>query len=515
MSLDSTNLKDEISIKAKPVKFSFLNHLNLDYSVVNKLTLNLNRVLTGSDEIYFTPIGKDNDPASLLSDLTKILSKGSNSISSNLQNLEQSNLSKFGPRSLAKPWFERKESLFDYFKHRKTSFELSKSAKEPGFKPNLRPLSVSSASKFLKRSTNSGLPYYTNKGSVVDEVVGSFSSLLLREDPCVLFTRTQEGGKTRNVWGYPIADTLNEMRYYQPLLAHQRKQNYRAALLGPDSVDEAISLMMKYHNKSTHSLISIDFSSYDASVGKYLQEGVFDYIKALFQSSSNSDLDYIAHRFNTIGIITPDGLIEGSHGVPSGATFTNEVDSLAQYLVALSTGIECRMQIQGDDGAYLIPDSEVNALYNAFGESGLNVNVDKSVLSKDHIIYLQRLYDPIYERGGFIGGIYSLYRALNRIIYQERYSDFMDYSLKGSDYYSIRTITILENCKYHPLFEDFVRFVASKDKYLLKFSPDSVTKYTRMLNSGTGTGGLLINQYGDNLKGISRFETVKILNSLR
>lgn len=142
------------------------------------------------------------------------------------------------------------------------------------------------------------------------------------------------------------------------------------------------------------------------------------------------------------------------------------------------------------------------------------MNDSKSYISKDFIVYLQRLYDRYYLKNGFIGGIYPLYRALNRILYQERYSDFMDYSLKGRDYYSLRTISILENCKYHPLFEEFVKFIYYKDKFKLSFTTEGLANYNRMTSNGTGTVGLINNQYGDSTKGINSFETIKVINKL-
>jgi hypothetical protein len=280
-------------------------------------------------------------------------------------------------------------------------------------------------------------------------------------------------------------------------------------------VDAAISSLMSRYSGDDVSYLSIDFTAYDASVGNNLQRKCFDYIKSYFQYQYWDDIDYIANRFNTIGIVSPDGVLSGSHGVPSGATFTNEVDSLAQYLVYSNCNIDkLDYQIQGDDGAYALKDNQINSLFSEFKISGLNANESKSYVSKNYIVFLQRLYDKYYMKNGFIGGIYPLYRALNRIIYQERYSDFMDYSLKGVDYYSIRTITILENCKHHPLFKEFVRFIWSKDKFKLRFNAGSVEKYNRMSNSGTGTAGFLNNQFGDNILGIYSFETIKVIREI-
>lgn len=516
MSLDFTGLPVNEYQSAKPKKFNFLNSLSLDKEVISKLSLNLNSIYFGSEDVYLTPIGKDNDIDELVSGLDDIFSRNKDKINNNLENLEQGNKSKLGPRSIAKPWKDRLPTLLDYFEHQEDP--QNRHLTFPNDLKNIyRPLELKQGVKYLKNDTNSGLPFYTRKSNVKDRLISEFRYLLNREDPCILFTRTQEGGKTRNVWGYPIADTLNETLYYQPLLAHQSKESYRSALLGPDIVDRRVTdIMNSVSVDKSLVLISIDFSAYDASVGFNLQSKVFDHIKSLFQKPYHSSLDYVSNRFNNISIVTPSGVLSGGHGVPSGATFTNEVDSLCQYLVAYNSGtlINGLYQIQGDDGLYAINENNSDTLINCFKLAGLKVNEGKSGISRDHCTYLQRLYDYKYRSNGLIGGIYSLYRALNRIIYQERYSNFMDYSLKGSDYYSIRTICILENCKYHPLFKEFVKYISGKDKYLLKYNVDAISKYNRMLNDGPGTTGFLNNQFGDNVRGLNNFSTVKLLREI-
>jgi hypothetical protein len=147
-----------------------------------------------------------------------------------------------------------------------------------------------------------------------------------------MFTRTQESKKTRAVWGFPIADTLNEMRFYRPLLDIQKRQAWRAAIVGPTTVDDNITKLIRNAQSENQSLVSIDFSSYDATLRKSLQVQSFHYIKKLFQANYWNEIDYIAERFRTIGLLTPDGVWDGDHGVPSGSTFTNEVDSIAQFL---------------------------------------------------------------------------------------------------------------------------------------------------------------------------------------
>lgn len=113
-------------------------------------------------------------------------------------------------------------------------------------------------------------------------------------------------------------------------------------------------------------------------------------------------------------------------------------------------------------------------------------------------------------------GIYSTFRALGRLLGQERY--FNDEEVQD-DYKSLvilRAFSILENCNNHPLFHEFVDFVISGDKYRLglaipgffeslgkkarkfmEITPD-ILGYTKMLQS-------------DDFRGIENWQVVKYL----
>jgi len=514
--IENLNLDQSSSFIARPNhNYDFLNQFDLGSEVNRRLALNLDRIVSGSDDVYLSPIGKANGPDSLLSDLDEIFENNQSLIDADLLSLELNNKAKFGPRSLAAPWSSRKKSMLAYYENDKRDVAplVLKGFKD--VKRNLRPIPISKGIELLKNSTNSGLPYFTRKGLVKDRTVLNFKSQLEAEYPCVLFTRTQEGGKTRNVWGYPMVDTLNEMLYYKPLLDYQKRLEWRSSLLGPEHVDRAVTSLISESHLAGKSLLSVDFSGFDSTVTSDLQESCFDYINSLFQEGYQKDIDYIKYRFNTIGIITPDGILTGPHGVPSGSTFTNEVDSIAQFRAYQMSGVSSKkFQIQGDDGLYSLSTNEYEALKGKFLSCGLVLNDEKSYFNDRFCVFLQKLYSKAYIKDGLIGGIYPLYRALNRIIYQERYSNFEDFDLSGQDYYSIRTISILENCKYHPLFEVFVRFIISKDKYLLKFSRSSLSNYSRMADMGKAGVGVIINQYGDDISGIENFATVKLINSI-
>jgi hypothetical protein len=515
---------DDISssdVEANPATIAPLNNLDLDQDVRRRLSLHLRGIEAGNREVYVTPLCRSIPPSSILGLWDHIFKSKSNSMNSVLLDLEANNRAKFGPRSLALPWSERAHNVAKYFEGRTKPYQM-KTGPTPldDYLPNsfsLRPLSIDNAISYLKNSTNSGLPYYTRKSKVKDRLTAKFDELLDRKDPCILFTRTQENEKTRDVWGFPIADTLEEMRFYQPLLSYQKKLAWRSALRGPEEVNRDITSIIDYSIRNDLKLISIDFSSFDSSVPQDLIDMSFKYVMSLFQPKYWDEIMSVCDRFSTIGLLTPSGVLDGPHGVPSGSTFTNEVDSLAQYFASLHSGVTnpSKVQIQGDDGVYCVNESDVSTLFKSFSSFGLSVNTDKSYVSSDYCVYLQNLYHTDYRgENNVIGGIYPVYRALNRIIYQERWSNFEDFGLTGMDYYSIRTISILENVKHHPLFKEFVTFIYGLDKYSLGYTQEGLNKYCDMLIKGPGTGGVLQNQYGDDIRGISSFETVKIIREL-
>lgn len=297
----------------------FLADLNLTSEVINRLALLLEGVVKGKDDVVTTPFGINYEPLELLKEWELFLySKLSTKEHELLVSLEKSNdveSGKFGPRSIQKPWKDRKEGVYEYFKLPTiTLSDVSSVDTYPGSNfGRLRPIDIKSAADFLKNATNSGMPFYIRKGLVKDEIVRNFDTYLDRKDPCILFTRTQEGNKTRAVWGFPIADTLNEMRFYRPLLAYQKTLNWRAAIVGPEQVEIEVTKIINAALVSGQTLVSIDFSAYDASITAPLINLAFDYIRSLFQAPYDESLRYIENRFRTIGLITPDGVITGEH----------------------------------------------------------------------------------------------------------------------------------------------------------------------------------------------------------
>jgi hypothetical protein len=61
-------------------------------------------------------------------------------------------------------------------------------------------------------------------------------------------------------------------------------------------------------------------------------------------------------------------------------------------------------------------------------------------------------------------GVYSVFRAMNHLISQERFFDPRKWS---KEMVTLRWLSIIENCKWHPLFHKFIDLVLQGDKYKL------------------------------------------------
>lgn len=90
---------------------------------------------------------------------------------------------------------------------------------------------------------------------------------------------------------------------------------------------------MQYHSKDR---FGIDFSAYDATTNSRLLEIVFDEIMNVFDVKHctliRSDFKAIKDCFIRTKILLPDGMVyQKDHGVCSGSSFTNLVDTLYNY----------------------------------------------------------------------------------------------------------------------------------------------------------------------------------------
>lgn len=496
----------------------YCDKFGIDQLTKDKLALNLARIWVGNDEVYRSPFAKDLSPEVILEKFDlEVFKPNSSLLNDVLTDLELSQKEKFGPRSIALPWKDWKESFYLTYDEKLDS-SLTERISTSGLVNNLRPISLSNSAKGLRRSTNSGLPYLKRKGEVLDKAIEDFDINDVGKYAAVLFTRTQESKKIRGVWGFPINLILLENSFYTPLLKLRRTLRWRSALRGPEAISQNITRLIDKSRNNGWLCLSIDISHFDASVKPSQSCRAFSTFSGYFQSKYFDDWKRICHWFNNLEIITPDGVQSGPHGVGSGSNFTNEVDSEIHINVLRDSNAveDDDVDIQGDDGAVIVHPDKVKSVFNAYKKAGFEVSEQKTYSSSDYFVYLQNLFHVDYrDEDGIIRGIYPIYRALNRLIFQERWARFEDDNILGRDYYSLRAISILENCRYHPLFEDLVRFVVKYDKYSLSYSGKGLVDFVDYVNRTEGSRGDFTNQWGDDLGGINSFATVRLIKKLR
>lgn len=506
-----------MKLKAALKKFNFLKKFDYPDEVTVRIANSLLSILKGSDDILTSPLCDSMDnPYHFMEGWNKILISNAHKLNGPLSDLECSSLSKFGPRSQTVPWSQREQSIkVSWSNQDENHVPKFHHLDGPGY---LLPISLDQAFTKMKQKTSASHPFMVKKEKASERLLADFDKYHKRRDPCALYTRSGENKKTRNIWGFPFADTLFDMMFYVPLMLHQRTLEWRASLVGPEEVADKITKIINYAMATSRIVYSVDFAGFDASVKyQYIIES-FNYFKRCFSNEFESFITYMCERFYTIELVTPTGVLRGKHGVCSGSNFTNEVDSVVQAIIALTCKFISTtwMIIQGDDGVYTMFKDEINAFDAAFTYAGLKLEKSKSVIASNYAVFCQYLFHDDYrDVHGRINGIYPTCRAINRLLFPEKAMDFKGNGIKCKDYYGIRAITILENCKYHPLHEELVRYVMAHDSFKMDFSDEGLSAFSLMTN-GTVKQPLPGEnyQFGTNVSGIKGFKTYQLIRQI-
>lgn len=482
-----------------------------------KVANQLVKTLTGSLEVYMTPLAQSQDVREILGEFDIIFESQSHKMNAVLHRMENASRNKYGPRSIAIPWSERVDGLRASFHCQKDNRDFKWTAPDTLPENKLSPVSVLEAATHMKDNSSAGLPTLLKKGKSKNSLLADFDKILEREDPCMLYTRTTEAKKTRNVWGYPFALTLFEFMFFVPYLNHCKKQFYHASLTTIQNVEERITKLVLKAIHEDLIVYSVDFAAFDASVWFQFIIASFSFMADHFFEIFRNFIMYICLRFYTIAIVTPSGIYRGKHGVPSGSTFTNLIDCHVQLGIALNCFFikvnECL--VNGDDGLYIMKRENIEEFEQNFLVHGLKLELTKSDKASDYAVFCQRLYHIDYIKDGVIHGVYPVYRALNRLLFQERFVNFKKIGISGKDYYGIRAVSILEDCKNHPLHEDLVRFVLKKEKYNMDISDDSISLYCKHTFVKPGAD-VLVNssEPSDDTRGIRNYETMKLIKRI-
>lgn len=451
-------------------------------------------VVKGQPNVYDTPFAKGETTDQLISNWQEILESIRKDWPS-LWDFEIDLAEKVGPMSVMKPLKERMADIDHYYEDIHLSSApisdkalkavISEWSQARGLNLRSQPLTV----EVMKKSTNSGNPYFTKRRDVVKETVPLSTSLrnhkVIQELPsgdwlscAVLGWRGQEGGyqkddvKQRVVWMFPFGINVRELQCYQPLIEVAQRYNLVPAWVGMDAVDEKITAM--FDTKSEDDLVvCTDFSKFDQHFNRSMQNGAKTILSAIL-ASNNTTNDWLESVFPikyTIPLMYNYGeLREGEHGMGSGSGGTNADETLAhralQYEAAIlnNARLNPNSQCLGDDGILTYPGITVEDVVKAYSSHGQEMNESKQYASTQDCVYLRRWHHTNYRQNGICVGVYSTMRALGRLRYLER---FQNPEWWDEKMVALRQLSILENVKYHPLKDQFAQFCMKRDKYRL------------------------------------------------
>ena len=523
--------------------------LNLSYYFAQPnpgLLAYLRHVEVGSTEDIRPPFWKGKSRQEVLNAWTERFdSLHVNSMMPGLEAFELEMRGKVGPLSIMLPLRDRLPKLEEYYKDvTLKSVPIDERAIRSFCNTNVRDVRVRMQNQGttvaqMRLNTNSGAPYFTKRRNVVAHTLPRYESIPnlgpLRL-PAVLGWRGQEGGpdpedvKQRIVWMFPFGVNVLELQVYNPLIRAWQALNINPAYISNRAVEVKITKL--FATKGDEYVVVTDFSGFDQHFNSDLQSAarqILTYQLNTSDSRARSDheswlANVFPYKFEIPMVCAQSLEYSGKHGMGSGSGGTNFDECCAhgamQHEVAILNGkrLNPYSNAYGDDGYLSYEGIDVDQVISAYTSHGQEMNPAKQSVDKHSAVYLRRYYHDSYrDKEGIMLGVYSTFRALGRLLGQERFIPFEEDSLDYARYLELRAYSILENCANSPIFNQFVDFVISGDKYRLGLDlpgfldslPQQVKKFTE---ADPGLLGYTKTLQGEAL-GIQNWKIVKYLRS--
>lgn len=384
--------------------------------------------------------------------------------------------------------------------------------------------------------------YDANNGAFIRYYDTACESLNLNHQYYVMCAmlgwRGQEGGplatdvKQRVIWMMPTIVNALELSMYQPFILACQKVRLIPAYVSDECVGEKMLQIFKIAQDNNSYVLCTDFSRFDQHFNPYLADAAKNILLKLVARSGYTDawFDFVYPIKYNIPILVDDKLvIHGAHGMASGSGGTNFDETMAHIALQNEAIIKLASksfkhfsreqerpygQCLGDDGVFTFPGINVDDIINVYSSHGLEMNPDKQRVSKDTAVYLRRWYHVDYNDGNKCYGVYSTCRALGKLMSMERYMDPEKWSREMVIY---RSLSILENCKYHPLFHRLINFVKRGDRFglgtkIAGFFDDIEAKYKEAMKEVPALNNWRNRAFGE-VQGIANWSVVKYLRS--
>nr|UAW00406.1 MAG: RNA-dependent RNA polymerase [Porcine picobirnavirus] len=403
---------------------------------------------------------------------------------------------------------------------------------------SLRPASYHSVIDDMRArdtlESNSGWPLFTrrNKPEVITQSIEEAENGLWKTYPAIALFRNYNN-KTRLVWMFPMSANLVEGSFFQPLQSVLMKGPLGKTFLAPWNGFETVRQRITSAYSSNEAIAASDFSSTDAHFQLSSTMEVFDVISPCFQPQYRAPLKESLTHMHTIPLlIGVDKQLVGEHGVSSGSNWTNFIETIFDLILSFYVRLKEQHEFSrfgkdevyhglyaiGDDMSWCVDkrhyDADFAKRLEAYGKSvGQEVRADKTTNNIDDVKSLQRLFQRGYLREDQqVRAVYPTIRALKSLVYPER---MHKKQLWSRDMAAMRAIMILENTVDHPLYSEFVKFVAKGDPHLVEFAKYSANKQRQIARKSKLVPGLnpTYNQERRD-SDITQFETVKLLATL-
>jgi len=464
--------------------------------------------------------------------------------------------SKVGPMSIQLPLKDRIESIEQYYTGVQDAGEpITEEAirATKGFFGRAGGIRLRSQTKVIdnmRLNTNSGSWLFTKRKNVVSETSDAWIYIDSNGVPhaelgqvdendedqyrlcAVLGWRGQEGGietddvKQRVVWMMPFLLNINELQFYQPAIEAIQKNDLIPAYISMDRVDQEVTALFDTKGKDDL-VMCTDFTKFDQHFNVHLQDAARDIIKHLMTITDQTATDWWLNKiypikFNIPLICSEDLIYFGPHGMGSGSGGTNFDECMAHKALQFEAALDNHQELNphsmayGDDGILSYPGITAEQVIQTYTKHGLEMNATKQYVSKHDCVVLRRWHGDNYRVNGTMVGVYSTFRALGRLLAQER---FYDPEKWNAELVTLRALSIIENCKWSPVFHQFIDFVITGDKYKLGLAipgffdrlestaKDAIDTFTDFL----GYTKTLQEDANQTTTGISNWEVVKYL----
>jgi len=265
----------------------------------------------------------------------------------------------------------------------------------------LPPLSIQEIVGAIKMEKSAGAGYFGPKGENIQRGLTRMEDVISHRkapNPCLAFTRTSAGNKTRLVWGYPVEMTMLESRFARPLIDYFLG-SISPMCFGRSKFKIASDINFKVCTGEPGKIpYALDFSGFDSTIPAQLIEKAFEILSTWFDLRDRERFGWekIVHYFIHTPIVMPDGnLYVGKKcGVPSGSYFTQLIDSIVNviliFAISRKLGFDLganSLLVLGDDSIFEADGSlSLHDIARALGSYGIKLNVEKSRIGQKHFL---------------------------------------------------------------------------------------------------------------------------------